>query len=164
MTLKGVAYNEQSYIGTYMSEDKKGISWGGLVKGIVATAAIVAGAELVFPGLIAGVISAVKDVGAAIADKFAAIGTAAAAETTAAATTEAAPGALSKNIGWLATKVGGIVLAVSGLKYLTSEKEEAPERESFAAQEDMKRMQALMVARMRAQGYQPAMAMAGQQR
>ncbi len=147
-----------------MSEEKKGISWGGLVKGLVATAAVVAGVELVFPGFVAGVISAAKDVGAAIADKIGSVGTAAAEKTTEAATTEAAPGALSKTVGWLATKIGGIVLAVTGVKYLTAEKEEAPERESFAAQEDMKRMQALMMARMRAQGYQPAMQMAGQQR
>ncbi len=145
-----------------MSE-KKGIQWGGLIKGLVATAAIVGGVELLFPGFTAGVISAVKDVGTAIADKLSSIGTAAAEKTTEAATTEAAPGALSKSIGWLATKIGGIVLAVSGLKYLTSEKEAPEERESFAEREDMKRVQALMLARMRAQGYQPAMA-AGQQR
>ena len=145
-----------------MSENK-GISWGGLIKGLVATAAVVAGAELVFPGFIAGVVSAAKDVGTAIADKLSAVSGAAAEKTAEAATTDAAPGTLSKSIGWLATKIGGVVLAVSGIKYLMSEKQEAPEPESFAAQEDMKRMQALMIARMRAQGYQPAMA-TGQQR
>lgn len=136
-----------------MSEEKKGISWGGLIKGLVATAAVVAGAELLFPGFIEGTVSAAKSIATSIKDAFTGIDT-----------TKVVESDLAKNIGWLATKVGGIVLAASGIKYLMSEKQEAPEPESFAAQEDMKRMQALMVARMRAQGYQPAMPAASQQR
>jgi hypothetical protein len=145
-----------------MSEDKKGLSWGGLIKGLVATAAVVAGAELMFPGFIEGTISAVKDMGSAIAKAFESIGTKAAEGAAGAVDKPVVTSKLAENIGWMATKIGGAVLAISGIKYLMSEKEEAPEQESFAAREDMKRTQALMIARMRAQGYQPAMAAAQQ--
>ncbi|MFO0388943.1 MAG: hypothetical protein ACK502_04385 [Alphaproteobacteria bacterium] len=152
-----------------MSEDKKGISWGGLIKGLVATAAVVAGAELMFPGFIEGIVEKAGELKDWIAGKFTAtpeiLGPMTAEQAAEKAAAEAASAKFADSIKSVAKFVGGAVLAVSGLKYVLSEKQEAePEQESFAVREDMKRTQALMIARMRAQGYQPAMATAGQQR
>ena len=79
---------------------------------------------------------------------------------------------MEAGIGALITKAIGVVAAVAGASYFLKkdDKEAAPdmgakreEEQSFAVREDMRRMQALMVARMQATGYQPAMAVANQQ-
>lgn len=60
---------------------------------------------------------------------------------------------------------GGLLATGTHSKAAKAHRQEMSERqESFALKEDMRRMQALMAARMMAQGYQPAMALAGQGR
>jgi len=146
------------------------INWGGLAKGILAGAAIVAGIALAFPGLATGVWQALGDLGVQLSKTFASKaveegGKKAIEEVGKKVATE--PSFLATSIVWLAQKIGGITLAVVGYKYLTSSKTEMPHpspeaEESFAIKEDMRKAQALMMLRMRAQGYEPAMALANQ--
>ena len=84
---------------------------------------------------------------------------------------------MSDGIGVLLAKAVGVIAVITGVHMLgngqNNEKpierapqEPAPSREedeSFAAREDMRKMQTVMLSRMQAQGYPPAMAMAGQQ-
>ncbi len=139
-----------------MSEGN-GINWGGLIKGIVAGAAILVGVELVVPGLLAGAI-------AGIGGMFAASGGAAAAS-------PALTGAMS-GMGLVLTKAAGLALGGIGLSYLLSDKPSNSEnggrhaqdfteaKESFAAREDIRKMQTVMKMRMAASGHEPAAAMA----
>jgi hypothetical protein len=141
--------------------EKKSINWGGLAKGLIAGAAIVVGFALVCPGTTGSIIEGVKNFGqnvdgkgfmSALSDMF-------------------KPGEsnwMSSSIGWLVTKVAGAAALIMGANYLLSDKKESHEsgrarehheaRESFALREDMRKMQAVMVARMQASGHEPAMA------
>jgi hypothetical protein len=130
------------------NEIKSGISWGGLGKDILAGAAIVTGLLIVFPGLGAGLMAAAGAAGLALG----------------AATENVASGGMPEGVGTLLTKAFGAALAYFGATHfmkkgdspeLSSQQESA---ESFTAREDIRKMQALMTARMQAQGYQPAMA------
>jgi|GEM_PF-6729796 len=131
-------------------QEKKSINWGGLIKGLAAGAAIIAGVMLVAPGLIPGI-----------------------AEGLGGLFSGGASPALTEGIGLVITKVAGAAMAITGLSYLFSDKSgadnasrhaehHAEAKESFAIREDMRKMQAVMMARMQANGHQPAMAAAGQ--
>lgn len=81
---------------------------------------------------------------------------------------------IGKGIGSLIAKVAGGVIAVMGLNYLVNGKSSgdnhaqehaerfAEQKEAFAVREDIRRMQAVMVARMQAAGHEPAMSGAPQ--
>lgn len=129
------------------------INWGGLAKGILAGAAVVAGVVLVAPGLLGGLVEGVQNIGTSLAG-----------------TADTEPNAAAQTLGWLVKKAAGIALAVTGASYLLSggsggnEAEHASRhqeaRESFALREDMRKMQAVMMARMQAAGQDPAAGMA----
>jgi len=135
-----------------MSEDTEGqkssVNWGELGKNILAGAAILAGAILVFPSLVPALGGALASMGAAFTGS-AALGT--------------------------ILKVGaGIGLAIAGATHLMADKAGSADevldkqaaqydQRSFAAEHDIRKMQALMIARMQAQGHEPAMAMAQSQ-
>jgi hypothetical protein len=148
-------------------QKKSSINWGGLAKGLLAGAAIVAGVMIVCPQVIAPLITAVKS----IVPTITAAGQTAASTPGVAAAIE--PNFFSQGIGSLIVRAAGAVMAFGGAHYLLSNKEESPHSErmqraheaqdSFAVREDMRRMQGLMVARMQANNYQPAMALANQQ-
>ena len=55
----------------------------------------------------------------------------------------------------------GAAVALAGSGHMPTHQID-PDEESFALREDMRRIQAVMMARMAATGYQPAMAMASQ--
>ena len=134
-----------------MSENSS-VNWGGLTKDILAGAAIVAGACIVFPGLAGGLVAALAAAGTALG----------------AATSGAFAAGSGAGIGILLTKAFGVALAFMGASHFSNKGEDnapifvAPSESdaSFAAREDMRKMQALMLMRMQAQGYQPAMATA----
>lgn len=152
-----------------MSEHEKGkssINWGGLCKGLLAGAAIVVGVEMVCPGTVSGILGSMKDMGSGIGKLFTSGGGAPTGEVA-----KEAGNWMTSGIGWLVTKVAGAVAVVMGANYLLSDKKESHEtqraqqhheaRESFALREDMRKMQAVMVARMQASGHEPAMAQQG---
>jgi|SRR5579884_2239971 len=138
-------------------QEKKSINWGGLIKGLLAGAAIVAGALMIAP---------------AAATAITAAGTALGAGTIGGSTLTSLGGFMAEGLGWLITKVAGAGLAYAGISYLASDKQPETERhaehyhearESFAMREDMRKYQAVMMARMQANGYAPAAQMASQQ-
>ena len=137
-----------------MSESK--ISWGKVIAGAAIAAGAVAAVAL-FPEEVAKVGSYGKEL---LADAYHAIGSAG---------------------SWMISQLGSLARLVAENKEIAIAsaagagavigaaahgKRQEPDLEeiSFAAREDTRRMQALMVARMQAQGYEPAMAMAGQSR
>ena len=78
-------------------------------------------------------------------------------------------GGITNTIGNLIAKVAGGVIAVMGLNYLVNGKAPsnnsgehaeryAEQKESFAIREDIRKMQAVMMARMQAAGHEPAQA------
>ena len=150
-------------------DSKSSVNWGQLGKNMLAGAAIVAGVMIVAPGAIPAVITALSSAATAAGAAFTTTG---AATATAGTTTGVLAGAetwLASGIGALITKAVGIVAAVAGATYLLSDSKDTSdegvgyrreEQESFAAREDMRKMQAVMIARMQAAGYQPAMALA----
>ena len=130
-----------------MSDDGK-TNWGGLAKTILAGAAILIGVEMIAPGLISNIIPASLSTGSG-SGMF----------------TEEA----MKGIGLIVQKVAGAVIAGIGLSYLFSDKSQnenaerhaehfSEAKESFAVREDMRKMQTVMMARMKAAGHEPAMA------
>ena len=138
-----------------MSDDEQGgksFNWGGLVKGILAGAAVVAGIELIAPGTVSGIISSLSTTpGSTVGLK-----------------------SLIEGIGPTLRIIAGAAMSLTGLSYLLSDssQNENAERhaqthheakESFAIREDMRKMQTVMMARMKASGHEPAMAMAAQQ-
>ena len=140
-----------------MSDDNSGVRWGALGKTILAGAAIAAGVMLVTPA------------GAAMLTSMgAAGGSLAASSPSLAAAATATAEFMSSGIGWLVTKLVGAAVLYKGAQALGDSDKEGPDLNarqkeaemSFAAREDMRKMQAVMVARMKANGYQPAMAAA----
>lgn len=130
-------------------EQGRKINWGGLIKGLAAGLAVVAGVMLVAPGLI-------PSIAEGIGGMFSSAG---------------GSTFLTEGIGAVITKVAGAAMAFTGLRYLLSDKSESENaerhaqayheaKESFAIREDMRKMQAVMLARMQAAGHQPAMDMA----
>lgn len=130
-----------------MSDDDKGekssFKWGGLIKGILAGAAVLVGIELVSDGLISGLFSGVGSGGGEAIGSF-------------------LKDSLS-GIGDIIPKIAGVALGAVGLSYLFSDKSQAENterhsqqyaeaKESFAVREDMRKMQAVMMARMKASG------------
>ena len=138
-----------------MSDDQ-GINWGGLVKGILAGAAVVAGIALATTGSLSGLGNFLSGMMAGNPGANSAL-----------------PAVLEK-IGDVLPRVIGAMIAFSGASYLfsdgSSQNENAQRhsenyteaKESFAAREDMRKMQAVMIARMKAAGHEPAMAMGAQ--
>jgi hypothetical protein len=132
----------------------KNVNWGGLTTNILAGAAIVIGVELVFPGLSMNLFEGIKGIATSMVPS--------------AASSE--PSFFSTAMGALLTKIAGVAMGIVGVSYLTADKGAAPEphhhtheqRESFTARLDMQKTQAVMMARMQAQGHEPAMAMAAQ--
>ena len=139
-----------------MGDDQQGgkINWGGLVKNILAGAAIVVGVEMVMPGTFSAIASAfpsaVPSTGGTMFSS-----------------------ATMEGIGLIIQKVAGAVIAGMGLSYLFSDGTQnensdrhaerySEAKESFALREDMRKQQAVMIARMKAAGHEPAMAMANQ--
>ena len=140
-----------------MSDDQ-GINWGGLVKGILAGAAVVAGIALATTGSLSGLGNLLSGMMAST------------------------PGGGSSTLPLVIEKIGdvlprviGAMIAFTGASYLfsdgSSNQNENAQRhsehyteakESFAAREDMRKMQAVMMARMKAAGHEPAMAMGAQ--
>jgi hypothetical protein len=141
-----------------LKECASNISWGKVLAG----AAIVAGAIMMAPVLAPAAAAGVIAIGHAIMGLFAG---------GAAGTGSALVTALT---GTVAREVAGAALLGGGIMYFSGEKDRknaaveqnvaAAEGNSFAMREDMRKMQALMVARAQAAGYQPAMAMAGNHR
>lgn len=138
------------------------VQWGGVVAG----AAVAAGAVLVFPTILPDVASGLTDIGASITEALAVL-VAPAAEASIASepiiTAEAA-----KTIAGATLMGGGMAyFAMSGGKKsadaMFDEATAAQEQDGFAAREDMKRMQALMMARMQAANPQHMAAFAGAQ-
>jgi hypothetical protein len=134
-------------------QGKKSINWGGLIKGLAAGAAVVAGVMLVAPGLLPSIVEGISGM----------IGS-----------TGGGASFLSSGVGEVITKVAGAAMAITGLSYLFGGKSDGDNadrhsqqyheaKESFAIREDMRKMQAVMTARMAASGHQPAMALASQQ-
>jgi uncharacterized membrane protein YccC len=140
------------------------VNWGGLGKNLLAGAAIVAGAIIVFPVLAGALAAGIAGIGTAFGAASASVTASTAIATTAAAT--AAPAWA----GGLMTNLIGIAIAAAGAAYLFRDKSSnnAPQsaetdeytQRSFAAEQDIRKMQAIMLARMQANGYQPAYAMA----
>lgn len=142
-------------------QQKSSINWGGLTKGLLATGAIVAGVEMVFPGMMSGMADSISKIGAEAAPtpdpSFVEKGVG------------AVVGGFGKAIGTVAIKIGGIALAIMGVTHLVSHKSDrdnaaehaqnrAERQESFALREDIRRAQATMMARMQSAGHDPAMA------
>lgn len=137
-----------------MSDDEQGgksFNWGGLVKGILAGVAIVAGVELILPGTVSGIIGAFGQSSGGL-DSFK---------------------SLVEGLGPTVRVIAGGAMAAVGVSALFSDssQNENAERhslahheakESFAIREDMRKMQTVMMARMKAAGHEPAMAMAAQ--
>jgi len=137
------------------NDQESSVNWGKLGKNLLAGAAIVVGACIVFPGLAGALLTGLGALGTSIGGMS--IGT--------------VSGEVTSGIGVLLTKAFGVALAAGGASYLLSDhgKHSAPSvegpveaPESYIAREDMRKMQAVMLARMQAQGYQPAMALANQ--
>lgn len=133
------------------------VSWGKVVVGAAIVAGAVAAIAL-FPDQVDKVGGSIKD---ALATTYGAIG-------------DAGKWVLAK-LGSFAhllaenkeVAITGAALAggVAGAALHKKHDESAElEQQTFAEREDMRRMQALMLARMQAQGYQPAMAMNSQGR
>lgn len=138
-----------------MSDDENGgksINWGGLVKGIIAGAAVVAGIFLIAPTTFTELFSGAGAGGTGIGESLKGI---------------------VESLGPIARPLAGAAIATVGLTQLFSDgsSNENAERhsqahheakESFAIREDMRKMQTVMMARMKAAGHEPAMAMAAQ--
>lgn len=136
------------------------VNWGKIGGDILAGAAIAVGIIIVFPV-----------VGEALAPALGAIGSAIGGVFTHGAAMSAA------TLGTIMAKTFGVALAVGGALHFAKEGEKAEAKEatqdanyqaqadaydqrSFAAEQDIRKMQALMVSRMQAAGHEPAMAMA----
>jgi len=126
------------------AEKHSSINWGGLAKGILTGAAIVAGLLLLFPAIAQNLATVFPLEGLS-----------------------QGVSAITKGMGGFFSIIAGTALVWTGYKHLSAPKTEAPHPhpevdESFAIKEDMRRTDALMALRMRAQGYEPAMALANQ--
>jgi hypothetical protein len=133
-----------------MSDDDQGgtFNWGGLVKGILAGVAIVAGVEMIAPGTVSGIIGA-----------FGSSGGPAAGESLKGIIEGIAP-----VVRWIA----GAAMVATGISAMLGDhssdnadrhaQAHSEARESFAVREDMRKMQAVMMARMKAAGHEPALA------
>lgn len=152
-------------------DQSSGINWGGIVKGALAVGAVAVGVELMFPGTMKGLWENVSKLGEPakqLADgqkpepsgleNF----------------MSGVKNFLGTGIGEVILRVGGMVMAITGISYLLNgskksdhEQERAGQyaeaRESFQLREDIRKAQAVMMARMQASGHAPAMA-AGPQR
>ena len=129
------------------------VSWGKILVG----AAVAAGAVAVIafaPGVTAAVGSAITGGASAIFGGLGSVGAWIASQT--ALLAGFVQGNPTAAIG-AAAAAGGLAASAMGSHH---GRERDLEEESFAMREDMRRMQALMAARMAATGYQPAMAMA----
>lgn len=138
-----------------MSNSHSGICWGKIVAG----AAVAAGAVAVvafFPETSATVGNAIKDGVSALFGGLGDVGSWIASKVASVAAFVVENKALS--IG-TAAGAGALAASTSMMHQETAPRVSA-EEESFAMREDMRRMQALMMARMQAQGYEPAVALA----
>ena len=136
------------------------ISWGKVIVGAAIAAGAVAAFIYAAPTLQENVIPKLvewsKEIGSGIASAWnwvgqhviGGVGTA----------SSGIVGAITENPG-LSIAGAATAGALIGAAGHSKNKGPSVEEQSFAAREDIRRMQALMVARMQAQGYQPAMAM-----
>jgi hypothetical protein len=136
-----------------MSDDNNssGICWGHVLAGAAVTAGVVA-AFVVDPSVGQTIIGGAKDIAGGI---YTAIGNAGSwVGDLATSTATAASANPAITIGTAAT--AGALIASTGKKPVPVE--------SHATREDIRRMQAQMIERMQAAGYQPSFALSGQSR
>ena len=140
--------------------EKSSINWGGIGKGILAGGAIIAGIAIVCPGMLTGVVEGLSKIGTAAPAAVAA--EPGMVENAISGFTGGIASMIGKGITSIALKVAGVALVVTGANYLMSDKStsnaeehatrHAEAKESFALREDMRKMQAVMVARMQNAG------------
>lgn len=154
-----------------MSEkhNESSINWGTVGKSLLAGGAVIAGIAIVCPGMLTGVAETLAKIGATDkgAQEIAKVGgfekAMVALGSGVNAVRDSLVAAVGRGVGTIITKVAGLVIGYKGIQYLLSDKSDPSNaqehaerfheaRESFALREDMRKMQAVMVARMQAAG------------
>lgn len=118
------------------------VTWGGVVAG----AAVAAGAVLVFPSVVPSLAGGLESIGEAIVSTVTGIAGEAAVPTISAETARTIAGATLLGGGLAYLGMGGS--SKKSADDLFDEAVTTQDQAGFAAREDMKRMQALMMARM----------------